>query len=95
MSSAYDITPIVVGAFYRINRRCETTNLCGRPFGPWTSPHRRQARYSEDSCRCRLRLLLESDCFEHVRIAKEDPAPVSLFAEDSQCWTSAPLAGPP
>ena len=29
-------------------------------FGPWTSPHRRQARYSGDSCRWRLRLLLES-----------------------------------
>jgi hypothetical protein len=82
MSSAYDITPIVVGAFYRINRRGERRNFCGRPFGPWTSPHRRQARYSGDSCRWRLRLLLESDCFEHVRIAKDDPAPVSLFAED-------------
>ena len=82
MSSAYDITPIVAGAFYRINRRGERRNFCGRPFAPWTSPHRRQARYSGDSCRLRLRLLLESDCFEHVRIAKDDPAPVSLFAED-------------
>ena len=27
MSSAYDITPIVVGAFYRINRRCEDEKL--------------------------------------------------------------------
>ncbi len=33
MSSAYDITPIVVGAFYRINRRGERRNFCGRPFG--------------------------------------------------------------
>ena len=35
--------------------------FAGSPaFGPWTSPHRRQARYSGDSCRWRLRLLLES-----------------------------------
>ena len=27
MSSAYDITPIVVGALYRINRRCEDEKL--------------------------------------------------------------------
>ena len=38
-----------------------TRSFCRCPaFGPWTSPHRRQARYSGDSCRWRLRLLLES-----------------------------------
>jgi hypothetical protein len=34
--------------------------LSGRPFGSWTSPERRQARYSGDSCHWRLRLLRES-----------------------------------
>ena len=81
MSSAYDITPIVVGVFYRINRRCEDEKLLRPPVRPLDKSASKASPIFRRFMSLELRLLLESDCFEHVRIAKEDAAPVSFFSE--------------
>ena len=46
MSSAYDINPFFAGAFTGSTADVKRKTFAAAPFGPWTSPYRRQAQYS-------------------------------------------------